>query len=124
MRFTRWVFRLAGLYGLLVLTPLYFMEAQVGRDFPPPIAHPEYFYGFIGVALAWQIAFLVIASDPVRFRPMMCPSVVEKFSYAIAVFWLYAHGRIAPMMLAAGGTDLVLGILFAAAWWRTGRADS
>jgi hypothetical protein len=39
----------------------------------------------VGVALAWQIAFLVIAWDPVRLRPMMIMSIVEKFSYGITV---------------------------------------
>ena len=38
------------------------MEARVGRDYPPAITHPEYFYGFLGVAAAWQVAFLVIAA--------------------------------------------------------------
>ncbi len=50
--FAKRVFLVAGVYGLAVLFPQYFMEGQTGRDFPPPINHPEYFYGFIGVALA------------------------------------------------------------------------
>jgi len=68
MRVARIVFRVAGVYGFLALLPQYFMEQQIGRDYPPPITHPETFYGFIGIALAWQAAFLVIARDPVRFR--------------------------------------------------------
>jgi hypothetical protein len=64
--FARRVFTLAGLYGVLVLVPQYFMEDQVGRDFPPPITHPENYYGFIGVALAWQVLFFILARDPVR----------------------------------------------------------
>jgi len=47
MNYARWVFRVAGVYGLLVITPMYFMEEQIGVDSPPPINHPEYFYGFI-----------------------------------------------------------------------------
>jgi len=42
----------AGIYGIAVIAPQYFMEAQVGRDYPPAITHPEYFYGFVGVGLA------------------------------------------------------------------------
>jgi len=57
--FARRVFAAAGIYGVLVLAPQYFMEGRIGRDFPPPITHPEHFYRFIGVALAWQVLFLV-----------------------------------------------------------------
>lgn len=35
------------------------MESRNGIDFPPPINHPEYYYGFIGVAIAWQVAFII-----------------------------------------------------------------
>ena len=73
MIFARRVFLIAGIYGLLVLLPLYFMEARIGRDQPPAITHPEYFYGFLGVAVSWQVAFLVISRDPVRFRPLDGP---------------------------------------------------
>jgi hypothetical protein len=34
----------------------------------PPLRH-----GFLSVAMAWQIAFLVIGSNPARFRPLMIP---------------------------------------------------
>lgn len=57
MKFAKWVYRIAGIYGLLILTPQYFLETKNGIDFPPAINHPEYYYGFIGVALAWQVAF-------------------------------------------------------------------
>lgn len=60
MKFARIVFLVAGIYGLIVLLPLYFLEAQTGRDYPPPITHPEYYYGFVGVGVAWLLAFLVI----------------------------------------------------------------
>jgi|SRR5579872_615904 len=45
-----------------------------GRDTPPAITHPEYFYGFLGGALAWQFLFLVLSTDPVRYRPMILPA--------------------------------------------------
>jgi hypothetical protein len=40
--------------GLLALLPQYFLEAGNGLDFPPAINHPEYYFGFIGVAVVWQ----------------------------------------------------------------------
>ena len=79
MKFARIVFLIAGIYGILVLTPLYFLEQTIGRETPPPITHPEFFYGFLGVALAWQVLFLLIAHNPVRYRPMMIPSILENY---------------------------------------------
>src|SRR5687768_7041494 len=61
MTFARRVFLGAAIYGLIVLLPQYFLEEKTGRDFPPPITHVEYYYGFIGVAVAWQIVFLIIS---------------------------------------------------------------
>ncbi len=43
MKFSKIVFLIAGIYGLLVLTPMYFLESKIGRDAPPAITHPEYF---------------------------------------------------------------------------------
>ena len=84
MNFARRVFFAAGLYGILILPPQYFLAAKVGRDFPPAITHPEFYYGFIGVALAWQLFFFIIAKDPVRYRLGMLPAIVEKVSFAAA----------------------------------------
>jgi hypothetical protein len=118
MAFARWLFLVAGIWGLAVLIPHYFMEHSVGRHHPPPITHPEFFYGFVGVAIAWQIVFLIIGTDPLRFRPIMLPSVVEKLSFAGATIALYAVGRVALPVLGAGLVDLSFGVLFLVAWWR------
>lgn len=121
MKFARIVFLVAGIYGLLVLLPLYFMEAQTGRDYPPPITHPEYYYGFIGVGVAWQLAFLVISRDPVRYRALMLPSIVEKASFGIAVAVLYAQQRVSTFMLGAAMADSLLGVLFVLSFLKTPR---
>lgn len=112
MKFARWTYLIAGIYGLLVLVPQYFLEEKNGRDYPPVINHPEYYYGFIGVAIAWQLAFLIISKDPRRYRPLMIASVIEKFSYGIAVVILYLQGRTGSMVLSTGMIDMVLGTLF------------
>lgn len=119
MKFAKWVYRIAGIYGLLALLPQYFLEAKNGVDYPPPINHPEFYYGFIGVAVAWQLAFLIIARDPARYRPLMIAAVVEKFSYGIAVMVLYGQGRVAGAILATGVIDNALGVLFAVAYKKT-----
>ena len=119
MKFAKIVFRIAGIWGLLVLTPLYFMFDLIGRQDPPPITHPGFFYGFVGVALAWQVAFLFISTDPARYRLLMIPSVLEKFSYAFAVRTLVLQHRTRPFDLVFAGTDCLLGVLFVAAYFKT-----
>ena len=123
MNFARRVFLIAAVYGLIVLTPMYFLERKTGEDRPPPITHPEYYYGFIGVALAWQFAFLVISRDPARYRPLMIPSVIEKLTFAVAVAVLFLRGRTGSMMLAAGLVDLTWAVLFVIALSRTSRVS-
>src|SRR5918992_4594686 len=108
MRFAKIVFTVAGVYGLLVLVPQYFLEEKYGRDFPPPVTHPEHYYGFVGLAVVWQLAFLLIARAPVRYRPLMIVAVLEKLSFGVAAFVLYALGRVAPLVLAPAGVDLLL----------------
>lgn len=120
MKFAKITFWIAGVWGVLVLTPLYFMFDLIGQKDPPPITHPAFYYGFVGVGLTFQLVFFVIARDPVRFRPMMIPSVLEKFGYAISLIVLYLQNRLHPQDLALGGVDLLLGVLFLAAFLRTG----
>ncbi len=122
MKFAKWVFTIAGVYGILGLAPQYFMEARIGRDFPPPITHPEHFYGFVGVALAWQVLFLIIARDPVRLRPAMLPGILEKLSFGIAALMLFAQGRVPALIVIFGVIDLVFAALFFIAWRKTERA--
>lgn len=119
MKFARYTFYAAGIYGLLVLLPQYFLEEKTGLDYPPAITHPEYFYGFIGVAVAFQIAFLIIARNPLKYRAMMIPAMIEKFSFVVAVYALFAFGRVASMMVAAATVDLLLGLLFAVSFLKT-----
>jgi len=120
MKFAKVVFWVAGIWGLVVITSLYFMFDLIGKQDPPAITHPGFYYGFVGCALAWQIAFICIASDPVRLRVMMIPSVVEKFTYCTAVVVLVMQGRTNQRDLVFAVTDLTLGALFVAAYVVTG----
>ena len=117
--FARRVYTIAGVYGLIVMLPQYFMEDRIGRDNPPPITHPEHFFGFVGVVIVWQIAFLVIARDPARFRPLMPVTVLEKLAFSVPVILLYLGGRVAPTVVFFAGLDLLLGVLFVLAYLRT-----
>jgi hypothetical protein len=123
MKFAKWVFLIAGIYGILVVAPQYFSESRIARDFPPAITHPEYFYGFVDVTLAWQIAFLVIASNPSRFRLMMLPAIFEKLSYVITILLLYSLQRVAALAMGFAAIDLILGILFLLAFLRAPKVE-
>lgn len=89
--FARRVFAVAGFYGVLV--PLYFLEARLNQAFPPPLTHPEHFYGFIGVALAWQAVFVLIANDVPRYRLLMLPAILEKLAFGGSAVVLFATDR-------------------------------
>jgi hypothetical protein len=120
VKFAKIVFWIAGIWGLLVIAPLYFLFNLIGRTDPPIITHPGFYYGFGGLALSWQIAFLFIATDPLRFRPLMIPSVLEKASYVAAVLLLVQQGRMHSSDLVFAGTDFLLGVLFVLAYIKTG----
>ena len=114
--FAKRTFLVAAVYGLIVLLPQYFLEAKNGRDFPPPITHSEYYYGFLGIAVTWQIVFLIISTDPARYRALILPAILEKASFGIPVMILFSLKRVSVTLFAAGLIDLVLGVLFSLAY--------
>src|SRR5262245_15400312 len=119
MRFAKWVFLLAGISGVPLVLPPYFLEEQFGRDYPPPVNHPEWYYGFIGVTLAWQFMYIVIGSDPIRFRRAMVPAVLAKGSFAVAMPVLYAQGRVPATWVGFASMDATWVVLFVIAYLRT-----
>lgn len=124
MKLARWVFTIAGVYGILVIAPLYFAEGPIAQYDPPAITHPEFFYGFVGITLAWQIVFLLIARNPARYRPLMLVSVLEKLAYGVPAIALFMQQRVKAMTLTFGCLDLLLGILFVLAFLLTPRAQA
>ena len=119
MRFAKFTFIGAGIWGIVVLLPLYWLVDITGRPYSPPANHPHFFYGFLSVAMAWQIAFLVIGSDPIRFRPIMIPGILEKLGHVATVATLYSKGRIPTIDAQGALPDLLLGILFVVAFMTT-----
>ena len=119
MKFAKIIFNIAGAWGVIALLPLYFLFDHIGIDDPPPITHPGFYYGFAGVGLAWQIAFFLIARDPVRYRIMMIPGLLEKLAFGGAVVVLVAQNRMHTNDLVFGGIDLLFCVLFAIAFVRT-----
>lgn len=121
MKFAQRVFFIAGLYGLALLVPMYFLEDTVGRQDPPPITHPEYFYGFVGVAVVAQFFYLMIGHDPLRYRPMMLIAMLAKAAFGIAVMVLFAKGRVSGGPVYGASLDLFFGGLFGCAYVATGK---
>ena len=117
MKFAKIVFLIAGIYGIIVIAPLFLAEGAIDATQPPVITHPEYYYGFACVTLVWQIFFLVLSRDPLRYRPMMLIAALEKAS-AIAFILLVLLHRSSPSLLI-GIVDVFLGLLFLAAYART-----
>jgi len=122
-RFARVVFTVAGVWGVLIMTPLYFAYDAIGRAYPPPLTHPDIYYGFVGVTLVWQIAFLLIGSDPPRYCPLMLVAFLEKGVYVGSMALLFALGHLqsvqAATIIVPDGT---LGVLFVVAYLRLSRA--
>lgn len=122
MRFAKIVFWTSGLLGIAVLTVLFFMLDTIGRFYPPSLTHPEFYYGFLSVTMAWQVAFVVVGTDPVRFRPLMIPAMLEKFGYVAVSSILFLGRQLTPAQFFSSSGDLIWGVLFVIAFWKTPRA--
>jgi hypothetical protein len=117
VRWSRWLFLVAGIYGVLAVAPLYF-GGTAGRGLDL-----LYRYGFAGAAGATELMYLVIATDPRRYRALMPVGLFSKLSAAIPCELLAAVGRVAPVMAWVGLVDLLLGAGFLASWIALRRDD-
>lgn len=77
----------------------YFLLGKIGHDAPPPVTHPEFYYGFIGVAVLWHMVFVLIARNPIRYRSLMPITILEKLVYSVPVVVLYFEGQVHPRIL-------------------------
>jgi hypothetical protein len=119
LRFAKVVFTVAGIWGILQIVPMYFIFDYIGQKAPPTINHPEFYYGFAGVTLAWQFVFLLIGSNPRRYRTMMLPSILEKASYVLAIIVLIVQHRLSVSIALPATSDFVLGVLFTSSFMKT-----
>jgi hypothetical protein len=124
MKFARYTFLIAGIYGLLVMLPHYFAAETMGRDYPPTITHVEYFYGFVGIAVVFQIVFLIIATDPVKYRLMIIASILEKFSFGIPALVLHLQGKLPVPLFIGGMIDLFLATLFIINYFKVSKINT
>lgn len=123
MKSSRIVYGIAAVYGFLTLPPLYFLLARIGKDAPPPVSHPEFYFGFVGLALLWQFFFVLIAKNPARYRPIMLIAIFEKFIYTVPAVILYQFGQLHVNGMWPALIDPLFGILFiwAYLWTRPAR---
>ena len=119
MKFAKVVFIAAGIWGIGVLTPLYWLVDVSGRRYGVPTEYPQFYYGFLSVAMAWQIAFLIIGSNPARFRMLMIPGIIEKLGYVVPLTVLYQQARVTWADAQAAVPDFVLAILMLLAFVKT-----
>lgn len=114
MKTIRIIFALAAAWGFLAVVPGLFGDAG---------PQPEYYYGFLGLALVFQLIFVMIAIDPGRYRPLIPVAVLEKLAFFLPVSLLYAQGRVAMGPVFIGGmADGLLMLLFLFAWYLSRRA--
>jgi len=113
MRLAKWIFLTAGVLGLLSTVPLLFTENAMG------VKQPEFYYGFVFLNICWQILYLLLSSNPVRYRLMMIPAFLAKGSGTVALTWLYLLGRVSSQWIAIGAVDGIFAFLFLVAFWAT-----
>jgi hypothetical protein len=113
MKLAKWVFASAGVMGLLSTVPLLFDENLMG------VRQAEFYYGFVCLDICWQVLYLFISSDPIRYRPLMIPAFLAKGSGTIALTWLYLLARVSTQWIAIGAVDGVFAVFFAIAYWST-----
>ena len=112
MRFARWLFWIAGAFGLAAIYPLYRVPGS-----------PTY-YGLLATLIAWQAAFFVIGSNPKRYRGLMIPAVLEKALWMLTLVVVYKRGQMNSQALAANAaTHGLLGVLFLVAFVITPRNE-
>jgi hypothetical protein len=116
IKLARCLFLGAGIYGLAIISPMFFLENLIGEYDPPAFTHAEFYYGFVCTAFAWQLVYLMMFRDPLRLRPVLIPAIIGKAGFAISVFVLFAQGRLATRNLLLPSIDLVLAALFAWAY--------
>lgn len=115
MTIIRWGFALAALYGLVATGSLYF---------GPPLADASLMrFAFAGAAGTTQLLYALIATDPVRWRPLMPIGILSKLSFAIPAALVAARTQASTGLATAAAIDAVLATFFAVAFVATGQAE-
>jgi hypothetical protein len=117
-RTARWIFAVAAIYGIPVMLAMFLAPAKI-LEGGPSTNRPEWYYGFAAIRMAWQMAFVAIARDPVRLRPVMPMAICEKLFFLLTTIPLLARGETPPQMIPAVVLDGVFGVAFVVAFVKT-----
>jgi hypothetical protein len=119
MKFAKRVFLGAGIWGVVVLTPFYFLFDAIGRQGPAPINYPQFYYGFLAVAMGVAIR-LPWDRDGSGAVPMDdAPEHRREARLLSDSGVLYLQGRITSTDALVIPPDLLLGVLFVVAFAKT-----
>ena len=118
MKFAKWVFILAAVWGFLTVTPLYLAENAIAQRYGP-LTYPEWYYGMVTIIVVFQLLYLLIGRDPVRLRPVMPVAILGKVGFASTLWTLYALGRTPLQTTLSGSPDLIWAVFFIIAYRRT-----
>lgn len=110
MRFARWSFGIAAVYGLIATIGLYFRA--------PLTPSSLWLFGFAGAAAATQLLYVALALDPTRFWRLIPIGIASKLSFGLPVLLLWTRGGADTGLFAAGLIDFALAALFAANYLR------
>ena len=113
MKLARYIFLVAGIFGLLATIPLIFAENLM------VVKQPEFYYGFVLLDICWQVLYLILSSNPDGYRPMMIPAFLAKASGTVSLTWLYLQGRVSVQWFVIGSVDGIFAALFLIAFWAT-----
>ena len=108
MKFAKWILVLAGMVGMISLFPLYFKEHTIAPD----LMYPVFYYGFISINIIWQLMYIYISHDPVKFRPIIFFGFMVKIIGAISIFFLIIQDRAEYWWIAIALVDFIFSILF------------
>lgn len=118
MKFARTTYLVAGVFGLLLMIPIAYAAIFDASDTMPGLMPAGLtFYGAILQFAACQVLLLILASNPLRFRPMMIPAFLAEVVAPLNTAWLYFYG-VQPWS-AVTVVFLLLAILFLVAYFRT-----
>jgi hypothetical protein len=119
-KIARWIFIIAAIYGIPVLGSWFFYTPHmVGHA---STQQPEIYYGFAGLGVAWQVVFLLIASDPIRYRPLMLIAALgEKFLFSGMLIVLLIRHIAQRHWIPPAVIDFTFGVGFLASYFLTKR---
>jgi hypothetical protein len=120
MKLARWVFLIAGIFGLIPVVPLVYTTMVKGEAILPDFASMGSFFSVsVFQYVCWQISYIILARDPVRFRSMIILAFFVEITAPLNPLWLFLYGF--RLWISIAVVDFLLAILFVVAFWLTGR---